>query len=149
MPAITPWVGLDKSYAHPRNGMTEADMRAVCRVATAYNEIIMFRSTGPWSLPWLELNFPSKSFHVKGKSSDWGPMAGFVPYRSELSKKGGLTEEEQKGIQANNEGITDHNFRKMPLRLKKEWLDLLSTQERDSEDKVGSTVTRSAIAKNR
>lgn len=145
MPPITPWIGLKKSYEHPRNGMTEDDMRAICRVATIYNEIIMFRSTGPWSLPWLELNFPSKSFHVKGKSSDWGPMAGFVPYRSELSKKGGNEEQEKKGIKANNNGISEHSFRKLPLRLKKEWLDALCTNQRDAEDKLGSTVTRSAI----
>ncbi|MEE2902438.1 MAG: anthrax toxin-like adenylyl cyclase domain-containing protein [Myxococcota bacterium] len=147
MPRITPWIGLQKSYEHPRNGMTKADMSAICRVATTYNEIIMFRSTGPWSLPWLELNFPSKSFHVKGKSSDWGPMAGFVPYRSELSKKGGLTEQEKKGIKANNNGISEHGFRKLPLRLKKEWLDALCTNRRDAEDREGSIVTRSAIAR--
>lgn len=135
-------VGLDPSFTHPRNGMTLVDMEAIGLVATALNEIIIFRSTGPWSLPWITRNFPTKSFHVKGKSSDWGPMAGFVPYRSEFSKKGGKAGDEVSGIKANNDGIAHHHFRKLQLRLTKEWLLELASVGRnlDEIEKGDSTV---------
>ena len=51
-------------------------------------------STGPWSKRWLDAKpkpYPSKNFHVKGKSSDWGPQAGFVPYDGIYSKVGADT----------------------------------------------------------
>ncbi len=68
--------------------MTLLDMTACGLVATRQNEVIMFRSTGRWSLRWIERNYPTKNFHVKGKSSDWGPQAGFVPYLGKYSKVG-------------------------------------------------------------
>ena len=69
----------DNSANHPDQGMTHADMQAVARVAAQRNEIIMFRDTGCWSRPFIEAGHPTKPFHVKGKSSDWGPHAGLVP----------------------------------------------------------------------
>ena len=84
-----PAYGLDLSYKHPENGMTEKDMKACSLVATRLNEVIIFRSTGPWSQRWIDRDYPTKNFHVKGKSSDWGPQAGFVPYLGIYSKVGG------------------------------------------------------------
>lgn len=81
-------VGLDPSYNHADNGMTKADMRACKQVADRHNEVIIFRSTGPWSKRWIEKGYPTKNFHVKGKSSDWGPQAGLVPYDGYFSKVG-------------------------------------------------------------
>lgn len=63
-------VGLEPSYNHVENGMTKADMRACKQVADRHNEVIIFRSTGPWSKRWIEKGYPTKNFHVKGKSSD-------------------------------------------------------------------------------
>lgn len=68
--------------------MTKADMRACKQVADRHNEVIIFRSTGPWSKRWIEKGYPTKNFHVKGKSSDWGPQAGLVPYDGYFSKVG-------------------------------------------------------------
>lgn len=76
----------DNSARHPDQGMTPADMLAVMRVAARRDEVIMFRDTGCWSRPYIALGHPTKPFHVKGKSSDWGPHAGLVPYDSEFSK---------------------------------------------------------------
>ena len=68
--------GLEGSYSHSQNGMTRADMEATALVANRQGEVIIFRSTGPWAKRWLERGYPSKNFHVKGKSSDWGPQSG-------------------------------------------------------------------------
>ena len=71
--------GFEGSFSHSQNGMTRADMLATKLVAQRLDEVIIFRSTGPWAKRWLERGYPSKNFHVKGKSSDWGPHAGLRP----------------------------------------------------------------------
>ncbi len=115
--------GIQNSFAHPENGMTLLDMTACGLVATRQNEVIMFRSTGRWSLRWIERNYPTKNFHVKGKSSDWGPQAGFVPYLGKYSKVGG-TAKEAKSTADNDDGI-GHNFaRKTQLSLTAEELQI-------------------------
>lgn len=60
--------GLTESFTHPENGMIESDMRACVRVASELDEVIIFRSTGPWSRRWIKARYPTKNFHVKGKS---------------------------------------------------------------------------------
>lgn len=104
-------IGIQNSFAHPENGMTLRDMTACGQVATRLGEVIIFRSTGPWSMRWIERNYPTKNFHVKGKSSDWGPMAGFVPYLGKYSKVGGNAEKEKIGTGYNDDGLA-HNYAK-------------------------------------
>lgn len=119
-------LGIEASYSHPENGMTKRDMYACKRAADQLNEIIIFRSTGPWSKRWLEATppYPSKNFHVKGKSSDWGPMAGFVPYDGTYSKVGHETKRDEdgrtkaeKGTAANDDGLASGHADRQPLRL--------------------------------
>jgi hypothetical protein len=97
--------GLDASYTHGQNGMTRSDMIAAMEVADRLQEVIIFRSTGPWAKRWLNRNYPSKNFHVKGKSSDWGPQAGLVPYDGTWSKVGYDTAKAAAGTAKNDEGI--------------------------------------------
>ena len=47
--------GLTESFTHPENGMIETDMKACVRVASELDEVIIFRSTGPWSRRWIKL----------------------------------------------------------------------------------------------
>src|ERR1700744_3957804 len=81
--AIIPSIGA--GFGHSRNGMTLPDMYACERVAQQLGEGIVFPSTGPWAKRWIQRCHPSKNFHVKGKSSDWGPQAGFIPYDARYS----------------------------------------------------------------
>jgi Anthrax toxin LF subunit len=117
-------IGIEGSFKHPENGMTQLDMAACGRVATRLNEVIIFRSTGPWSLRWLERNYPSKNFHVKGKSSDWGPMAGFVPYLGKYSKVSGDGEKEKTGTAYNDDGLKHKFAEKTQLCLTLEELQI-------------------------
>jgi hypothetical protein len=112
-------IGIAASHDDAENGMTLRDMRACLMAANELNEIIMFRSTGPWSKRWLEANppFPSKNFHVKGKSSDWGPMAGFVPYDGEYCKVGHDETEARKSTRYNEFGLESGFASKSVLRL--------------------------------
>lgn len=121
-------IGLAASYAHNQNGMTLSDMEAVKQVTNRHNEVVIFRSTGPWSKRWLEQGYPSKNFHVKGKSSDWGPHAGLVPYDGTWSKVGYDAEKAAKGTKANNDGIASGFAGKQPLVLDSGMLDAQLTR---------------------
>jgi hypothetical protein len=116
-------VGIEPSYTHNQNGMTMPDMVASERVAERLNEVVIFRSTGPWSKRWLERGYPSKNFHVKGKSSDWGPHAGLVPYDGTYSKVGYNAEKAAKGTRANNDGIASNFAGTTALRLPPDLLE--------------------------
>lgn len=111
----------DTSHNHPDQGMTPADMQAVQLVAAQRNEIIMFRDTGCWSRPYIAAGHPTKPFHVKGKSSDWGPQAGLVPLNSEFSKAFAQKDIE-KGIAANKHAIQGNYARPIPLFVSEQFI---------------------------
>jgi hypothetical protein len=119
-----PVYGLQPSYDHPDNGMTLDDMVACTAVANVLNEVIIFRSTGPWSQRWIKRNYPTKNFHVKGKSSDWGPQAGFVPYLGKYSKVGGDAAKEKQGTDYNDQGLHHEYTKKAHLCLTLEELTI-------------------------
>src|ERR1051325_2535264 len=114
--------GLAASFAHAENGMIKTDMVAAAGVASDLNEVIIFRSTGPWSRRWIEGKYPTKNFHVKGKSSDWGPQAGFVPYLGIYSKVGANAQKAKDGTAANDDGLNHHYAAKVQLTLSMEEL---------------------------
>lgn len=125
-------IGLDNSFHHRENGMTRSDMVACIATAEFLNEVIIFRSTGPWSQRWIERNYPTKNFHVKGKSSDWGPQAGFVPYLGEYSKVGSDTKEgrekSKKATEANIDGLKHKYAQKTQLCLTEEEIMIQCTR---------------------
>ncbi len=112
-----PVFGLTPSHGHVDNGMSLPDMQACVRVAERLDEVIIFRSTGPWSLRWIERGYPTKNFHVKGKSSDWGPQAGFVPYLGQYSKVGADETKAAQGTRANDQGLNGNFAGRCPLVL--------------------------------
>ncbi|MGO8815638.1 MAG: anthrax toxin-like adenylyl cyclase domain-containing protein [Terriglobia bacterium] len=123
--------GLTESFTHPENGMIETDMKACVRVASELDEVIIFRSTGPWSRRWIRARYPTKNFHVKGKSSDWGPQAGFVPYLGIYSKVGADATKAKDGTAANDDGLKHHYADKTQLALT---MDELRKQATDPEE---------------
>lgn len=114
--------GLAPSCSHPENGMIRTDMEATLRVADRLNEVIAFRSTGPWAKRWIEAGYPTKNFHVKGKSSDWGPQAGLVPYLGVYSKVGASSEKAAAGTKANDKGLKSGFAGKQVLQLTDEMI---------------------------
>ncbi|MDP1534470.1 MAG: anthrax toxin-like adenylyl cyclase domain-containing protein, partial [Rubrivivax sp.] len=97
--------------------MTQADMEACVRVAKRLDEVIIFRSTGPWAKRWIERGYPTKNFHVKGKSSDWGPQAGFVPYDGSYSKVGYNAAKAAEGTKQNDKGLVSQFAGRFQLQL--------------------------------
>jgi hypothetical protein len=134
------------SFKHPDNGMTLPDMLAVLNVARRRNELILFRSTGPWSRRWIERGHPTKPFHVKGKSSDWGPHAGFVPHQGVFSKVGGDERDAADGDDANAHGIHDGFAWRVPLTLSKEEFSLQLSQSEGHDRRQAIQRSEQAIA---
>ncbi len=122
-------VGLAGSFTNARNGMTKKDMMACERVAAKLDEVIMFRSTGPWARRWIERVHPTKNFHVKGKSSDWGPQAGLVPYDALFSKKPQTSDRTKANDKSEHEGWA----RRVPLVLTRGELNVQITQREGNE----------------
>ena len=130
----------DNSVNHPDQGMTQSDIRAILNVARNRNEIIMFRNTGCWSRPYIEQGHPTKPFHVKGKSADWGPQAGLVPENSEYSKAW-AEKAIKSGIAANKHAINGNYARPVRLLLseqfiRKELMVRKSSENRAAVDRI-------------
>jgi hypothetical protein len=135
--------GLALSFGDPDNGMTRGDMEAATRSAQTLGELIVFRSTGPWAKRWLELGYPSKNFHVKGKSSDWGPQAGLVPFLGEYSKVGHIKAEAEDGTAKNRDGEHSGAAARTQLVLTR---DQISVQQNRPEQSPPRTALDQVIA---
>jgi len=53
------------------------------------NIIFGFRPVSPIATTLIKEGLPTKGYHIKGKSSDWGPQAGFICCDQSLSKMAG------------------------------------------------------------
>lgn len=70
------------------SGMPLPHGAAFSQVAKEENCIIISRSVGKYATELISEGYASKGFHVKAKSCNWGPMAGFVLADPRFSKKG-------------------------------------------------------------
>jgi len=68
-------------------GVADAHARAIAELAESMNCFIFIRPSTDDTVRLIEAGFATKSNDVHDKSSDWGPMAGFVPVDSGLNKK--------------------------------------------------------------
>ena len=69
-------------------GYPLSHVNAFQRVANRMRSIIMSRAVGGACTGLIEESYASKGFHIKAKSCNWGPMAGFVMEDPNLSKRG-------------------------------------------------------------
>ncbi|HEU4621728.1 MAG TPA: anthrax toxin-like adenylyl cyclase domain-containing protein [Burkholderiaceae bacterium] len=72
--------------ANARSGIVASHIEALKLVAKQQKAILMFRPVNELATGLLENNAAAKGMNVKGKSSDWGPMAGYIPVDQGLSK---------------------------------------------------------------
>ena len=78
----------DTRTACERSGMPLAHAECFQRVATQLGCVISSRSVGVCATGLLLENYATKGFHVKAKSCNWGPMAGFVLSDPRFTKRG-------------------------------------------------------------
>jgi hypothetical protein len=69
------------------SGIVEEHAKAIERVARRRNTFIFIRPTEYDSTRLIKAGYATKSTDVHHKSSNWGPMAGFVPCDPAFSKK--------------------------------------------------------------
>lgn len=73
----------------------------------------------------------TKGFDVHGKSSDWGPMAGYIPFDQNLSKMFGDQYAVNKGNEENRQALEEKSdrFAKKQLYITSERLNALQREE--------------------
>lgn len=74
------------------SGMPVSHARCFHQVANDTNCVISSRSVGRFATGLILESYASKGFHVKAKSCNWGPMAGFVLSDPRFTKRGGSSE---------------------------------------------------------
>lgn len=67
-------------------GIPPEHINALIHLAESENIVFGFRPIDRLNAQLIREQYPSKGIHVKGKSSDWGPMAGFICTNQGLSK---------------------------------------------------------------
>ena len=68
------------------SGMVPSHAREFLRVADAENVVIMVRPVNAASTGLLARNAAAKGMNVKGKSANWGPQVGLIPFDQRYSK---------------------------------------------------------------
>ncbi len=75
-----------------KSGMPLSHARCFQQMANNTNCVISSRSVGKYATGLILENYASKGFHVKAKSCNWGPMAGFVMSDPRFTKRGASPE---------------------------------------------------------
>lgn len=123
----------DTARACELSGTPRAHARAFQQVADATDCVISSRSVGKYATGLLLEGYASKGFHVKAKSCNWGPMAGFVLSDPRFTKRAGSKEarEAQRGdiVKAQKEGAGE--------------IQVFLTDERRKEVEAAGWMTRS------
>lgn len=71
-----------------REGISAFHVDCFLAVAEAHKCVILTRTPGIACLTLLAEGYDAKGFHVKGKSCDWGPMAGLICAHPLFNKSG-------------------------------------------------------------
>jgi len=123
-------------------GFPLKDIEAFKCVARRNRMVISSRELNPLCTDLMLDGYASKGFHIKAKTCDWGPMAGFVPTDERFTKAGQSIEQQRSAIL----DALSHGSRPVPLAVSATRLDRLhDTGAFDSLTKIDAqTLTVSA-----
>jgi hypothetical protein len=107
------------------HGIVGSHLIILADLAKKNDVVFGFRPVNSLATQLLEQGYPTKGLNIKGKSSDWGPMAGFIPVGQEFSKLAGNTKEIQKLDIEIGRCISQGHAVSTPLVINKERLDTL------------------------
>lgn len=102
-------------------GFPPVHVTAFKNVACRKKVVISSRELNPLCTDLVLEGYAAKGFHIKAKTCDWGPMAGFVPEDHRFTKGSQNLESQKKEI---GTAFTEHHAKCVPLfisdaRLKK------------------------------
>jgi hypothetical protein len=132
--ASTPTVPMDAAQAldhsirqvGDQTGIPAEHLRTLHDIAREHDCVIAFRPFDPLNRSLIEQGYPTKSQQIKGKSSDLGPLYGFIPVEQGFSKlRGGDRGAIEKANQNTQSGLEKQHARAIPLQLPLERLALL------------------------
>ncbi|HTJ98265.1 MAG TPA: anthrax toxin-like adenylyl cyclase domain-containing protein [Bordetella sp.] len=79
-------------------GFPDVHIDAFKQVSRANRMVISSRGLNPLCTDLLLEGYAAKGYHIKAKTCDWGPMAGFVPTDPRFTKAGQSVEQQQKAV---------------------------------------------------
>jgi hypothetical protein len=85
-PAAAPDLPQVLEKVQSRTGIVTAHLLPLQSVAKEHNCIIGFRPVETVATGLIEAGHPTKDFHIKGKSANWGPQAGMICVDQAFSK---------------------------------------------------------------
>ncbi|QJI39237.1 adenylate cyclase [Pseudomonas sp. ADAK13] len=110
-----------------QTGIASSHLAPFQRLAAEHNTIIGVRAVEPVATGLIEAGHPTKDFHIKGKSADWGPQAGLICVDQALSKLEKFSENNPQKIAKANEQtagcIQDGYAVSVPLTVSSKRLD--------------------------
>jgi len=106
-------------------GITTAHQAAIAGIARENKTFIFVRPVNPDATGLIENGFKTKALDIHAKSSDWGPMAGFICADSSLSKVAGDPVKEQRNNLAVLQSLANPNVGSVPLDLPRNRIEYL------------------------
>ncbi|PED43135.1 anthrax toxin-like adenylyl cyclase domain-containing protein [Bacillus cereus] len=121
------------------SGLVPSHVESFKRIAKDTQTYLLFRPVNPLATNLIKKGASTKGINVHGKSSDWGPMAGYIPVDQDLSKKHGNADAVIKGNKDNEESFTKNNgvITKVILTL-----DLERIEELKKENIINQVITQ-------
>ncbi|WP_410993779.1 anthrax toxin-like adenylyl cyclase domain-containing protein, partial [Bacillus cereus] len=98
----------DEKTSIKDSGLVTSHVENFKNIAEEKQTYILFRPVNKLSTSLIAEGAATKGMNVHGKSSDWGPMAGYIPYDADLSKKHGSEKDVKKGNDDNTHSIAEN-----------------------------------------
>ncbi|MGU3443624.1 anthrax toxin-like adenylyl cyclase domain-containing protein, partial [Bacillus cereus] len=119
-----------KGGAVDLSGLVPSHVEKFKDVAKEKQTYILFRPVNKLSTSLIAHGAATKGMNVHGKSSDWGPMAGYIPFDADLSKKSGNQNDVEKGNDDNKHSIADNKgiIEKTQLKISTERIQELKSE---------------------
>ncbi len=120
-------IGFNKVANYKNQGIPPSYLENMQKVADREDTIIAVRPVEKICKTLIEEGYESKGLKIKGKSSNWGPMAGFIPVDQGFSKLAGDPEKIAKSNAVNQKAIhVDHHANEEHLHISRARIDELT-----------------------
>jgi len=119
-PAASAVCGVNHVSKHiNQHGICQDHLEKLAAIAEKTGYVFAIRPVNPFATSLIAAGYPTKDLNIKGKSSDWGPMAGLIPLSQKLSKVTG-TRQQIKKLNKEVRTCQEKNFAtKVQLELSK------------------------------
>lgn len=107
------------------HGIVGQHLSILSDLANKHDVVFGFRPVNPLATQLLAQGYPTKGLAIKGKSADWGPMAGFIPVLQKFSKLAGDPDAVHKMDMEVDVCIKKGHAISLPLKINKKRLNNL------------------------